>query len=524
VRRGMVVGAGVNLVALMAVLVVSFFLAPQLIGSLGKPRYDVWCVVESVLAYFTLLDLGIAAGLVRVVARGRVTSDVSSINTYASASLVIFSGAGLIVLGVGGPILLAMAPRLAENAPDVVPFMLVMFFNLALTLPLSLFPAILDGLECFTVKGLIRLGMLAIRTTAILAYLQSDAGLWPLSIIITVTNLTEHGLMVILSFWLCPGLRLQPWAVKREMLRTVRSESFDAFLAMLAGRMTLQTGAILIGLMLPVGQATFFAMAVRLVESAKQLLRQITTTLTPGVSAMHAQGDDAGIRQLLLKGTRWVLYLAVPVNIGLWWFGGVFLARWVGPEFTAGSGFAVNILAFTLALGLAQSVAARVLYGLGHLWWFARIAMLEGVINIMLTLVLIRPFGVNGVSVAVAVPNVLFCLFVVVHTLRLLRIPVGDYLRACAAPVILGVVPLVVWAMLGDVAVDWWVILAHGIAGVAAYAVLVAGWEMLGKEPHPRPLSQAERGASGLKSLMITKVRADLPLAPPLRIGEGAGG
>ncbi|MGL6074691.1 MAG: oligosaccharide flippase family protein [Fimbriiglobus sp.] len=503
-RKGMVVGAGVNALALLALVAVSFFLTPYMIRSLGKPRYDVWCVVESVLAYFTLLDLGIAAGVVRVVARGRAKQDLASISEYTSAALVLYTLAGLIVLIIGTPILLAFAPRLQANAPDVIPFMLLMLLNLSFSLPLSLFPAMLEGLEAFATKGAIRIGLLAVRTTAILAYLHGDAGLWPLAVIITVTNLLEHLVLAAWAMWLLPGLRLRPWAVERATLRSVRSESLDAFLAMLAGRMTLQTGAIIIGLLLPAGSATFFATAVRLVENAKQLLRQITTTLTPGISAMHAHNDTAGIRKLYLAATKWVLYFAVPVNAGLFLFGDLFLTRWVGADFAESSGPAVQILALTLAIGMMQSVASRVLYGLGDLWWFARMALVEGVVNIALTAALIQPFGVNGVAWAVALPNLGFCVFVIVHSMRKLGITTRAYLRAVVPS--LGFLPLslLVWMLLPTTP-DWLTLITHGLAGLVPYALAIILWE---SQPQSK-LAKILRRSMGILPMRVDP--ADLP-------------
>ena len=67
-HRSLVLGAATNWAAFAAGLAISFFLAPYLIRGLGDARYGVWCVVESILAYFTLFDLGIASCLVRYVA------------------------------------------------------------------------------------------------------------------------------------------------------------------------------------------------------------------------------------------------------------------------------------------------------------------------------------------------------------------------------------------------------------------------------------------------------------------------
>ena len=474
--RRVVTGAGVNTGAFAAVLAVSFLLTPHLIRGLGT-AYDVWVVVEGVLAYFTLLDLGVGAGVVRVVARGVSWKSLDAATEYVSAAVVIFAAAAGIALVVGTPVLLAMAPRLTRLSPDALPFMLVMLANLAFTLATSAFPAVLDGLQAFTVRGVIRVAVLFARTAAVVGTLTQGGGLLPLALIFLATNVTEQLAYVAACRFACPALQFRPLAAKRVTLRLVRGESWHAFLAMLSGRVTLYTGTIVIGLLMPAGAAAAFATAVRLTEYAKQLLRQVTTTLTPGVSAMHAQGDDAGIQRLLLAGTRWVLYAAVPVNLGLWLFSGPFLARWVGPDFAASSGPAALILSVTVAIGLAQSVASRILYGLGHLKWFARGAIVEGAVNVTLMAVLIRPLGVEGVAVAVAVPNVLFCLFVIGHTLRLLKLPVAQYLRSWTVPLAVSLVPLTVWVGLGRPAAEWSAIASAVAAGLVPYAVAVAGIE-----------------------------------------------
>jgi O-antigen/teichoic acid export membrane protein len=248
---------------------------------------------------------------------------------------------------------------------------------------------------------------------------------------------------------------------------------------MLAGRVTVQTGAILVGLYLPAGQVTFFVVAARLVEYAKTLLRTITTTLTPGVSAMEARGDLPGIGRLLRTATRWVLYAVVPVNFGLWFFGGPFLARWVGPEYVGGSFPAVAVLALTLSVGVAQSVASRVLYGMGRLRLFARLALAEAGLNVVLTLALIRPLGVEGVAWAVTLPNLLFCAAVIGYTLRTLGVSVGEYMASgWLRPVLAGLVPAAVWWVSADPDPTWRAISVGIAAGMIPYVVVVGMIEM----------------------------------------------
>jgi O-antigen/teichoic acid export membrane protein len=495
-RSAFLLAAATNWLAFVAVLVVAFFLTPFLIGRLGKPRYDVWCVVESVLAYFTLLDMGVAACLVRYVAKRHAAADRDGLNRIASACLAVFAAAGGVALLVGVPVLVGLSGTLtakADGDPGVLPFMLLMLANLAVTLPLSVFPSVLDGLERYSAKSVVRLLALAIRTAGMVWAVTEYGGLWPLAVVYTAANLLEHAAMAALCFRFLPGLRFRAGLVDRVTLREVRTYSTDAFLAMLAGRVTVQTGTILIGLFLPGGQVTFFATAARLIEYAKTLLRTVTATLTPNVAAREARGDHIGVARLFLTATRWVLYLVLPVHAGILLFGKPFLARWVGPEFVAGSYPALVLLSLTLTIGVAQSAASRILYGLGRLRWFARAALVEAAVNVGLTLLLIKPFGVNGVAAAVAVPNVLFCVAVVGLAARGLNVPAGTYLAAWVKPLMLTAIPLAVWLVLGEPGPHYPAIGLSVIAGLVPYAVAVAvaegGVAAVARRVTPRPAS-----------------------------------
>jgi O-antigen/teichoic acid export membrane protein len=482
-KRSLLLGAVTNWAAFAATLFVAFFLAPYLIRNLGDARYGVWCVVESVLAYFTLFDLGVAACLVRFVAKFHATDERTELNKLVSACLAVFLVAAACVMVLGAALVPLVAPALERKLGgpgDVAAFMLLMLANLAVTLPLSVFPTILDGLQRFAVKSVVRLAFLALRVGGIVYAIETAPGLWSLAVVFTVTNLLEHAVMALLAFRFLPGLRLSRRLVDRATLREVRGYSVDAFLAMLAGRITVQTGAIVVGGFLTVAAAAHYAIAARLVDMAKNLLRSVTTTLTPAVSEREAGGDLAGVRRILLDGTRWVLYLVLPIHAGMLFFGAPFLERWIGgPEYAAWCFPAMAILSATLTIGVAQSVASRILYGMGKLRLFARLALAEAVLNLALCFALVGPFGLAGVAVAVAVPNVLFCLFAIGYACFVLDVSVGRYLRASwLKPLVAVCVPVAVWWFVAP-AEPTWSAIAWGIGmGLVPFALVVAGMEL----------------------------------------------
>jgi O-antigen/teichoic acid export membrane protein len=480
-RRSLLVGAATNWAAFAASLAVSFFMAPYLIRGLGDARYGVWCVVESILAYFTLFDLGIAACLVRFVARHHATGERAELNKLVSACLAVFAAAAACVLVLGSALVPLVGPGLERKLGEpggISPFMLLMVANLAVTLPLSVFPTILDGLQRFAAKSAVRLAFLLLRVGGIVFVMETRPGLLPLAVVFTAVNLLEHAAVAALAFRFLPGLRVSRRLVDRATLRQVKGQSVDAFLAMLAGRITVQTGAVVVGGFLTVAAAAHYAVAARLVELAKNLLRSATTTLTPAVSEREATGDLAGVRRVLLDATRWVLYVVLPVHLGLLFFGRPFLSRWVGgPQYAEWCFPAVAILSATLTIGVAQSVASRILYGMGRLRLFARLALVEAGLNLGLSLALVGPMGLEGVAVAVAVPNVLFCLFVIGYACRSLGVSAGQYALTWLWPLGTACVPAAVWWFVTP-AEPTWVGIATGIgAGLGPYGAVVVAVE-----------------------------------------------
>src|SRR5262245_36324127 len=110
-RRRILINAAANWIGFAANIAVAFFLCPILVHGLGQERYGLWSLVESVLVYLTLLDLGIAASVVRYTARFDAIGEKDNVNRVFSASLILFAiaalitdliGAGLALAGAGG--------------------------------------------------------------------------------------------------------------------------------------------------------------------------------------------------------------------------------------------------------------------------------------------------------------------------------------------------------------------------------------------------------------------------------------
>ncbi|HXG11939.1 MAG TPA: oligosaccharide flippase family protein [Gemmataceae bacterium] len=478
--RSLLTNAAANWAGFAAQLAVALLLAPVLVHALGDRRYGVWSLVESILAYLMLFDLGVAASVVRYVARFEAAGDRESLNRVVSTSICIFAAAGLAVLALvlaiaGGGMQLLKVP--ADLAGEACCMLLLLGFNLAVGLPLGVFPSILDGLERYPAKTAIRTAALVVRSAALVLIVRGGGGLVELAWAITVCNLGEHLAMAGAAWYYLPGLRFSLRLVDRATFRMIRGYSLHAFLALLAGRISFQTDALVIGALLAPQYITFFALAARLVEYAKNALRAVTSVLTPAVSALDAQGNADAIRRVLLDGTRWVLWLILPIQAGLLILGKPFLTVWLGPRHAEASYPTLAILAAPLALALAQSVSARILYGLGQLHLFVRVVIAEALANLLLSVALAEPLGIEGVAWGTTIPNVVANVVVLGYVCRTLGVGVGEYVRRAFLRPCAVVLPLAAGWMMARAEwepASWPGLLTVGLAGLGGYAAVAS--------------------------------------------------
>jgi O-antigen/teichoic acid export membrane protein len=181
------------------------------------------------------------------------------------------------------------------------------------------------------------------------------------------------------------------------------------------------------------------------------------------------------IRKVLLRGTKWVLYLILPVHVGLIVFGRPFLAVWLNDPGLATEIYpALVILSATLTIGVAQSVAARILYGTGRLRLFARMALAEAGLNVALGVLLCSAFGSAGMAIGAVVPNLLMCVWVIGYTARVLDVKAATYLRdSWARPVVAATAPALIWSLGGWEVTGWMTFAVSILAGLVPYGVVV---------------------------------------------------
>src|SRR5262245_34735216 len=159
VQRRILINATANWLGFATQAVVAFFMVPALVRGLGDRPYGIWSLVDSILSYLNLFDVGIAASVLRYVAKFHETEDHDSLNRVFSTSLCIFATAGCCVLLIALGLALPWARPLgvpADLATDTRWLLVLLGINVGIGLPLGTFAAVLDGLARYPAKTVVR--------------------------------------------------------------------------------------------------------------------------------------------------------------------------------------------------------------------------------------------------------------------------------------------------------------------------------------------------------------------------------
>jgi O-antigen/teichoic acid export membrane protein len=144
-----------------------------------------------------------------------------------------------------------------------------------------------------------------------------------------------------------------------------------------------------------------------------QLTGQLSASLFPVIVDSDAADRQDRLRAILLHSTSLSLALGVPICTGMWLLAGAVVERWMGPHFEG----SVVILRFMLAgvlLGVATSSSSAILKGAGQHRLLAGTNATTAIVNLLLSIVLIKPLGLTGVILGTLIPVTTAAVFVVI--------------------------------------------------------------------------------------------------------------
>ncbi len=410
---------------------VGFFLSPFILHRLGDDGFGLWILIFSITGYYGLFDFGIRSSIVKYVAEFEATGDRDRLTRVVNVSIFTFGCVALALLAVTGVCSLyvgsifRISPSFLRTARLLV---LVAGSAVALGFPLSVFAGVLEGLQQFYVINLAQAVATLLRALLIVLALQHGLGLLSIAFITVTLPLLSY---LAYAWRVTRTMALQFGAryVDRATFRQIFHYSSFSFISLLAWRLRFQSDAVIIGAMLSSSAITYFSIGSKLLNYSWLPLAGLVQIFTPMASQFDATGDRERLRKLFVQGNRASALVVFPTATVLFVLGRSIIDVWVGARYES-SYVILVILLIPSVLSDIQTSSRQVLYGMGRHQALAIVNVTEGVVNVILSIALIRYWGIVGDALGTAIP--LMCsavFFLPLYLCRLLGVRLKDFLK-----------------------------------------------------------------------------------------------
>lgn len=456
IRRRIVFGTLSNYTGQIISLITWFLLTPFILGRLGAADYGLWLLVSSVVAYGQLLDFGMTSAVIKYVPEFMARGELEQVQKLIATALRIYSALGLGAFGIS-IILAPFFPTFFNIAPEennkAFWLVLLMGLSLGIEIPGMTAYSVLRGLQRLHIVNFLNIiGTLLTAFASVVVLLLGGSLLPMIALNIPITILMQ-GVAVWCLRQVAPEVKYGWSGASWEFVGRIVRFSSSVFIQQMGGRLQTRTDEIVIGIILPISYITPYSLARRLSGIAQLLTNQFMKVLMPLASELQAENDLSRLRKLYISSTRLTLAIFLPIGCTIVVLAPSVLTVWVGAAY-ASSANLVLILTLAGLVVASQWPAGAILQGIARHKILAITSLGSGLVNLVLSIALARPFGLLGVAYGTLIPSVIECLFIVLpFTLRIVEVKAVEALKDIFLPPFLPVIPTVAILYLLDAVV-----------------------------------------------------------------------
>jgi O-antigen/teichoic acid export membrane protein len=395
---------------MIALTTITFIAAPIILELTSQTLYGFWITTISILGYLALTDLGLGMSLTRFVATLASEGEPKELNDIISTAFFTFCGIGLVFFIIG----ISISPYIPlwfkipkEESLLVLSAYRVAIISGALALPLSVFSAIVVGFQQMVVINISKniISIVSIALSIILLYGGIGLVALPIASLFVVIITSIVSFMYAKKYF--PQLKLKISYFNKKDLKKLISFGGYFQIGRIANTVALSSDNIVIAGSLGAGSVTPYTFTSKLpIMFSVTLASKLPNAIFPAMTEMFANNETEKLRQTYKRLTFFAVRLAFLGAALLFITNSTFVKLWVGSE-NYGGDFLNIIFVLWAIFDTVYRGATAVVYASGDLKQWTIASIIEAILNITISLILIRPFGLAGVALGTLISKLL---------------------------------------------------------------------------------------------------------------------
>ena len=379
-------------------VIIGFLYVPILLHFIGKSEYGLYQLMGSLIAYFSIMDFGLSAAVIRFYAKYRALKDSIGMENILAISVRGYGAVTILALVIGficyGFIDVIFAGSMTVSEVDEAKqIFLLLLLNIVITLSTMVFRSVINAHErFFFLKGM----------ETIQLVLQRHPSAFSVAAVQTVLNLVLSGARVYYCFHdLHVKIHFHYW--NHELFSEFKKLALSVFAVSLIDQVFWKTNQIILGIISGTTAVAVYSIASLIYMNYMALSTAISGVYLPHVTGMVAKREPVNkLSKLFIQIGRWQYYLLALVATGFIIFGKQFIALWAGPGFED-SYIITLLIILPFTVDLIQNIGLAIMQAMNRYDFRARIYLLTGILNLILAIPLGIRYGGIGCAVATGI-------------------------------------------------------------------------------------------------------------------------
>lgn len=404
------VGALLSYVNMALHILIGLVYVPLLLHYLTVEEYGLYQLIGSLVAYLSVMDFGLSGTITRYYSQRLALGDKKGQENVLAIAMVIYLGIGVLVI-MAGIVLYQLLDTIygttlsAEEMVSAKAMMVLLIFNVALTIPSNVFTSAITSHEQFVFLRVVTIIRSIINPIVVLAVLQFKAEALSVVQVQVVLNI----IVIFSNIWYARHkirIKIHLHSFDSILVKSMFAFAFFIFLNAIVDQVYWKTGQLILGAVSGTAAVAVFSIAILIVSYYIQFSTGVNGVFLPRLSKLAAISDDmTEMNTLFIKVGRIQYVLLGLIFSGFILFGRAFLSLWVGDALS-GAYEMILVIMLPLTIPLIQNLGILILQAKNKHAFRSLVYIVIAIVNVGISIPLAKKYG--GLGCAIATGGCLF--------------------------------------------------------------------------------------------------------------------
>jgi O-antigen/teichoic acid export membrane protein len=389
-----------NILFYILIFPLAFIITPLILKYTGKEAYGIWAISGTILVFLEFINLQTPTALGIVVPKYDPQKQSNEINGLVNTLFVFYFAAAVLAMLLYYPVkdilisaFFKVDPALKELAGYILTVSVVLYL---VNFVLLSFAYLLNSFNISYPANILHIIIGYLRVGATVMALIKGGGIKAVVVIQLASVIVETVILIIWLKIIYPPLKLNPLMFRFKRLYSLLRLSLRIMFTRLASVVNYNIDKLVLGYFLTPVTVVYYQLGATVSKYITTIPEMVSSgSLMPAVSELKHKNQAEKIRMLFERINKYIFMVSLFLMAGIIIFGREFIGLWLGPGYED-TYIVMVFLSAAYTYSLLGVSATQIMNGLEKLNAPMAAAFISAVLNIVLSVVLSKFYGLKG--------------------------------------------------------------------------------------------------------------------------------